>query len=186
MGHATTVDVQSIAQIGIGQQRTHRIVCQLQNKRQGHIVQGLGGRAGDAARHVGDLNRAVFDAEIGEDLRPDTDIALRVALAVAAVRRRTPGDQHDDACAMFAHRLHRALQRALARTGLAEHIVEDRNRVNAGKGGLVLDHMALLQDVAFAAVDSVAVGQQTPVAAIVGIETVLGDALDQTESVIAR
>ncbi len=51
--------------------------------------------------------------------------------------------------------------------------------MDTGKGRLVLDHMALLQDVAFAAVDSVAVGQQTPVAAIVGIETVFGDALDQ-------
>ena len=80
---------------------------------------------------------------------------------------------------MFADRLHRALQRALARTGLAEHVIEDRDRVDARQRGLRFDHVPFLQHVAFAAVDGVTIGEKSPVAAIVGLESVLGDAFDQ-------
>ena len=118
------------------------------------------------------------DAEVGEDLRADADIALLLARLPFA-GADPAGEDHDHARAVLAHSLHGALERALARARLAEHVVEHRNRVDAGEGGLVGDHVALLEHIGLRARHAVAIGDHSPLAAIIRGESALAEAFDQ-------
>jgi hypothetical protein len=117
-------------------------------------------------------------AEVDKDLRADAD-AAQLLVAAPFARADAAGEDHDDARAMRSHCLHGALERALARAGLAQHIVEHRDRMDAGEGGLAGDDMAFLEDIGLVTRHPVAIGDHPPLAAVIALEAALAQPFDE-------